>query len=67
MEIDAIVEFRDHVYEKPFAPYYDEYRNHRFKVKALFYRNTHAELICITDPNLRIRELVHPNDLREIK
>ena len=58
------VYFRSKVFEPPYTPYYDAYRGRKFRVVAMHYEDTHVELECIDDPNLKVAGYVHPDELK---
>ena len=59
------VYFRSKVFKPPYTPYYDAYQGHKFKVVAMHYDNSHAELACISDPTIKVTGYVHPDDLKQ--
>lgn len=58
------VYFRAKVYRDPYAPYYDAYKGHKFKVVAL-HDDSHVELTCISDPTVQVGGYVHQDELKK--
>lgn len=75
MKINDTVEFLDHVYQGAWAPYYDAYKGHKFRIFAWLKGDEldengdyellkdHAFLECITG-NVPVAGCVHTFDLR---
>lgn len=63
------VVFASRVYEYPYAPYYDEYAGHIFRILKIhdYYSCPHFELECISDPDLKVKGHVHGDVLIENK
>ena len=57
------VYFRSKVFEGPYAPYYDAYQGHKFRVVKIHHGN-HLELECLTDPELRVAGWVHDDEVK---
>ena len=45
--VGDLVCFIEAVYKAPYAPYYNDYRNHHFKIVS-FHEGDHVELECVT-------------------
>jgi hypothetical protein len=58
------VYFRSKVFAHPYAPYYDAYRGHKFKVVAI-HPGEHIQLECITDPSVLVAGAVHADELKQ--
>jgi hypothetical protein len=58
------VYFRSKVFEHPYAPYYDAYRGHKFKVIAL-HPGDHIQLECISDSSVNVNGHVHADELKQ--
>lgn len=58
-----IVEFVDKVHESPFYPYYEEYKNHKFRVDHI-HHGDHLALSCITG-DVIVKGYVHDFDVKE--
>ena len=62
--------FRDFVYEKPYAPYYDSYRGHEFTIdhySAEDETQQHVWLTCVTDPSILVRGYVELHQLEPVQ
>jgi hypothetical protein len=59
---NEIVFFDPKVYAAPYAPHYNRYRNHAFKIVA-FHEYDHIELECISDPTVKVNGYVHEDEL----
>lgn len=57
------VYFRSKMYKHPYAPHYDPYKGHKFKVDKIHYGD-HCELSCISDPTLKVAGYVHDDELK---
>lgn len=58
--------FKPHVYETPFTPYYDSYKNHVFQICGYHPEpNNHVYLKCIDDPSIKVNGCVEMEDLEE--
>ena len=54
--------FREYMFKDPYAPYFDAYKEHTFRIVKEPYPN-HVELECASDPELIVKGLVHTWDL----
>jgi len=63
LRIGQEVTFNEKVFNYPYAPYYNAYKDHTFEVVAFHYEDTHVELICVTDRSLIVDGYVHPDEL----
>lgn len=62
--------FRDFVYEKPYAPYYNSYRGHEFTIdhySAEDETQQHVWLTCVTDPSILVRGYVELHQLEPVQ
>ncbi len=66
MKIGSIVTFVPKVYEPPYAPYYDAYKNQTFRVAAYHYQYTHVEVKCVSDPTIKVAGYVHPDEIMDV-
>jgi hypothetical protein len=64
-----IFQFRDHVYEAPYAPYYEKYKGHIFRIDHFYPEDKkgHVWLTCVDDPSVTIDGYVHMVDLEYIQ
>lgn len=61
--------FKDHVYEKPYTPYYDDYKGHEFIIDHFSKEdemNQHVWVKCTSNENILVKGYVHLDDLVEI-
>ncbi len=58
-----VVYFHEKVFGPPWQPYYDKYKDLIFVVVALHYDDTHVELTCLEDPNIKVDGYVHLGDI----
>lgn len=59
--------FKPHVYEKPFAPYYDLYKNHTFVIIGYHPEDkNHVYLKCYDNSSIKVNGYVDLNDLEKI-
>ena len=61
--------FRDFVYEKPYAPYYDRYREHEFSIdyySAEDDTDQHVWLTCVSDPSILVKGYVELYQLEPV-
>lgn len=61
-----IFRFRDYVYEPPYAPYYDNYKGHVFRIDHFHPEDEnkgHVWLTCVDDPTVNVAGYVHMADL----
>ena len=64
-----IYQFRDIVFEPPYSPYYDEYRDHTFAIKYYSEEDEnrqHVKLICISNPDIIVNGYVELYQLKEV-
>lgn len=61
------VHFRKHVFVGNGASQYSEYAGHVFEVVALQYDNTHVELKCIDNVDLKVKGYVETYDVRRFR
>ena len=62
--------FRDFVYEKPYAPYYDSYCGNEFAIdhySAEDETQQHVWLTCVTDPSILVRGHVELHQLEPVQ
>ena len=62
--------FHNRVYNKPFAPYYDAYKEHIFSIDHVMKEDTtgeHVWVVCIDDPSIKVNGYVHRKDLVEVE
>jgi len=60
--------FKDFVYEKPYAPYYDRYREHEFVIdhySAEDETQQHVWLTCVTDSSIVVAGYVELHQLEK--
>jgi hypothetical protein len=58
--------FKPHVYEPPFSPYYDSYKDHKFIISGTHPQTSdHVYLKCIDDPSIKVNGCVDMEDLEE--
>jgi hypothetical protein len=60
--------FKKHVYEKPYAPYYDAYKGHIFSIDHYHSDKDavdHVWLICVDDPEVKVQGYVELSDLEK--
>lgn len=62
--VGAEVYFKSKVYEAPYAPYYDEYKGHKFVVVATHHDDSHFELRCVDDQSIVVKGYVHDDELK---
>ena len=61
--------FKDFVYEKPYAPYYDRYRGHEFAIDHYLKEDEtqqHVWLTCVSDPSIVVTGYVELYQLEKI-
>jgi len=61
--------FKDFVYEKPYAPYYDRYRGHEFAIDHYLKEDEmqqHVWLTCVSDPSIVVAGYVELYQLEEL-
>jgi hypothetical protein len=61
------VYFRSYVFEGEYAPYYEAYKGHKFKVDHVMAEDdtgTHVALKCLDDPTVIVDGYVHAFDLK---
>lgn len=56
--------FRSHVFNAPYAPYYDAYKGHHFEVVSE-HEGHHLQLKCISG-NIVVNGNVHHSDLKRL-
>ncbi len=61
-----IVKFADKVFEPPLAPYFDKYKGETFRIINFHHDETHVEVECISNGNIRVDGYVHPDDIEVI-
>lgn len=66
LKIGESVIFHPKVFKPPYAPHYDKYLGHRFRVLAL-HPMRHVELICIDDPSISLDGHVHDHELVSVE
>jgi hypothetical protein len=57
------VAFHNKVFQPPYTPFYDEYANQTFQVVRLHHDDTHVELVCISDPSIKVKGYVHDDEI----
>jgi hypothetical protein len=65
-----IYRFKNKVYEKPYAPYYDSYRGHTFTIDHYSKEDEHRQhvwLTCVSDPSIIVAGYVELHQLEEVK
>lgn len=65
-----IYKFKDIVYEEPYSPYFDDYKNQTFIIDHYMQEdetNQHVWLICIDDKSVKVKGYVELYMLEEIK
>jgi hypothetical protein len=62
LEPGCLVEFHPKVFAAPYAPSYDAYEGHQFKVIALHCLG-HVEVACVDDPGIAMAGHVHKDEL----
>jgi len=62
MKVGDKVRFAAKVFKMPYSPWYNNYKNHEFKIIGLHYGNTHVALECVTG-NIEVKGYVHPSEL----
>lgn len=65
LKVGMSVEFDCKVFEHPYAPYYDEYKGHRFQIVA-FHPMGHVQIKCVDDPSVQVKGHVHDDELRRL-
>lgn len=81
MKIGSRVRFVDKMFAPPYSPYYDEYNDQVFEV-LLFHvidentddliechyhePNCHVELMCVSNPDIKVAGLVHDDEIEVI-
>jgi len=61
--------FKDFVYEKPYAPYYDRYQGHEFSIDHYNEEDEtqqHVWLTCVSDPSIIVAGYVELSQLEKI-
>lgn len=62
--------FKDFVYEKPYAPYYDDYRGHEFTIDHYSDEDEsqqHVWLTCVSDSSILVSGYVELHQLEPIQ
>lgn len=62
--------FKDFVYEKPYAPYYDSYQGHEFVIDHYSEEDEsqqHVWLSCVSDPSLLVKGYVELYQLEPVR
>jgi hypothetical protein len=62
--------FKDFVYKKPYAPYYDHYQGHTFVIDHYSEEDQsqqHVWLTCVSDPSILVRGYVELNQLKALE
>jgi len=62
--------FKNKVYKPPYAPYYDRYKGHTFKIDHFLVEDEslqHVWLECITDCDLKVSGYVELHQLELVK
>ena len=62
--------FKDFVYEKPYAPYYDHYRGHEFVIDHYSTEDEsqqHVWLTCVSDSSILVAGYVELHQLEPIQ
>jgi len=72
-EINSTVVFHSKVFYDPYRPYYDEYKNHIFRITQVHTQEPygdplepHYTLICVDDPAITVKGNVHGDELIKI-
>lgn len=62
-----IYRFRDHVFKKPFTPYYDAYKGHLFTIDQKTPHpqdpNGHVWLECVSSPSVKVDGFIDIGDI----
>jgi hypothetical protein len=64
-----LLKFKSHVYEPPFSPYYDKYKNQTFIADHFHPEDEteeHVWLVCVSDPSIAVDGYVHYHDLEYV-
>lgn len=62
--------FRDTVYAPPYAPYYDQYRGHTFRIDHYMAEDEsqqHVWLTCVSDPSIIVAGYVELYQLEPVE
>jgi hypothetical protein len=64
----GLLEFKSHVYEPPYSPWYDNYKGHVFCVHHPHPEDPdgHVFLACIDDTSVKLLGAVHWDDLKRV-
>jgi len=62
-KLGSKVIFAKKVFEPPYTPYYDAYKDQVFEIVAYHHNYTHVELVCVSDPTIEVDGYVHPNEI----
>lgn len=65
LKAGTYVYFHEKVFREPYSPYYDNYKNHKFRIVKT-HEDNHYELECISDPNLIVKGWVHGDELKKV-
>jgi hypothetical protein len=61
--------FKDHVYVKPYVPYYDEYKGEIFIIKQTHPHDKSGEHVwmeCISNTSIKVKGYVHRSDIEQV-
>jgi hypothetical protein len=67
MRPGSFVKFDDKVFEPPYAPHYDAYKDSIFEIVSTHHTGTHLRLKCVSCPDIEVAGLVHPDEVVEIQ
>ena len=62
--------FRDKVFSAPYAPYYDQYHGHTFRIDHYGEEDEtrqHVWLTCVSDPGIVVKGYVELDQLKTVK
>jgi hypothetical protein len=58
------VHFKSKVFQEPYAPFYDAYKGHTFRIINI-HEGDHCELVCISDTSVIVAGNVHKDELKQ--
>ena len=58
------VHFKSKVFQEPYAPFYDAYKGHTFRIINI-HEGDHCELVCISDTSVIVAGYVHKDELKQ--
>lgn len=59
------VYFHSKVFKEPYAPYYDAYKDHKFRIVKT-HPHQHYQLECVSDSSIIVQGHVHGNELKRV-